>query len=180
MQVSSTGKDGSLRCFTSRSKAGGFTFIGLLMIVAIMGIALLAVGEVWHFAQKREKEQALLFVGGQFRDAIKMYYVHTPAANKLHPYPNTLEDLLKDPRYPSTQRYLRRIYLDPITNSAEWGLMKYPDGGIYGVYSLSAESTIKKDNFRLADIGFKGKEKYSDWIFSYVQTLNSSIPSPKP
>jgi type II secretory pathway pseudopilin PulG len=156
----------------------GFTFIGLLVIVAIMGVALLAVGEVWSFAQKREKERALLFVGDQFRQAIKLYYIHTPAASKLQPYPRSLEDLLKDPRYPSTQRYLRKIYADPLNNSHEWGLLKNPNGGIFGVYSLSTETPVKRDNFRPADNGFAGKTKYADWTFMYVPAVNSGNPLP--
>jgi type II secretory pathway pseudopilin PulG len=154
----------------------GFTFIGLLLIVAIMGVALLAVGEVWSFAQKREKEYALLYVGGQFRQAIRLYYMHTPAAGKLQPYPMSLDDLLKDPRYPSTQRYLRKIYLDPLSNGPEWGLLKYPNGGIYGVYSLSTETPIKRNNFRQIDKGFEGKTKYADWMFVYVPIINSNNP----
>ncbi len=153
--------------FFSPAGSGGFTLIGLLMIIALMGIALLAVGEVWHVAQKREKEQALLFVGNQFRQAIALYYAHTPVANKQQPYPPQLEDLLKDPRYPSTQRYLRKIYIDPMTGLSEWGVLRLPNGGIYGVYSLSDESPIKHSNFRPSEIGFEGKDKYSDWKFVY-------------
>ena len=156
----------------SRAGSEGFTLIGLLMIVALMGIALLAVGEVWHVAQKREKEQALLFVGNQFRQAIKAYYSHAPAANKQQPYPLQLEDLLKDPRYPSTQRYLRKIYMDPMTGLSEWGILKFPNGGIYGVYSLSDESPIKRSSFRPNEKGFEGKDKYSDWKFAYLVTQN--------
>jgi type II secretory pathway pseudopilin PulG len=152
--------------------SGGFTLIGLLMIVALMGIALLAVGEVWHVAQKREKEQALLFVGNQFRQAIKAYYSHAPIANKQQPYPLQLEDLLKDPRYPSTRRYLRKIYIDPMTGLGEWGVLRLPNGGIYGIYSLSGESPIKRSNFRPIDIGFEGKDKYSDWKFVYLKSQN--------
>lgn len=156
---------------------GGFTFLGLMMIIAIMGVALLAVGEVWHFAQKREKEQELLFVGDQFRKAIKSYYVHSPAANKLQPYPMNIEDLLKDPRYPSTQRYLRKIYADPISGSSEWGLLKKPNGGIFGVYSLSSGTPIKQGNFRPIDKEFEGKTNYSDWQFMHVPVLNPNRPS---
>jgi type II secretory pathway pseudopilin PulG len=150
----------------------GFTLIGLLLIVALMGIALLAVGEVWHVAQKREKEQALLFVGNQFRQAIKAYSSHTPAANKQQPYPLQLEDLLKDPRYPSTQRYLRKIYIDPMTGLPDWGVLRLPNGGIYGIYSLSDESPIKRSNFRPNEKGFEGKNKYSDWKFAYLVSQN--------
>ena len=169
----------SKKCKISRSQtfqiSRGFTFVGLLAVVAIMGVGLLAVGEVWSFAQKREKEQELLFVGGQFRQALKTYYVRTPATNKLQVYPMTLDDLLKDPRYPSTQRYLRRIYLDPMTNSTDWGLLKNPNGSIFGVYSLSTEQPIKQSNFRIVFDDFKGKSKYSDWIFKYVPSASAPV-----
>jgi type II secretory pathway pseudopilin PulG len=163
--------------FRTLIRVKGFTFIGLLMAVAIMGVALLAVGEVWSFAQKREKEQELLFVGGQFRQAIKLYYAHTPATSKLQPYPMALEDLLKDPRYPSTQRYLRRIYLDPISNSSEWGLLKNPNGSIFGVYSLAAGVPVKKGNFTTVNDAFENKTKYSDWVFKYAPLQSASSPA---
>ncbi len=158
--------------------SGGFTLIGLLLIVVLMGIALLAVGEVWHVAQKREKEQALLFVGNQFRQAIKAYCSHAPVANKQQPYPQQLDDLLKDPRFPATQRYLRKIYMDPMTGLADWGVLRLPNGGIYGVYSLSDESPVKRSNFRPADIGFEGKDKYSEWKFTYLKVQNPNLQNP--
>jgi type II secretory pathway pseudopilin PulG len=162
--------------YQSFSRVGGFTFIGLLMAVAIMGVALLAVGEVWSFTQKREKELELLFVGGQFRQAIKLYYVHTPATSQLQRYPMALEDLLKDPRYPSTQRYLRKMYLDPINNSSEWGLLKNPNGSIFGVYSLAQGTPIKKSNFTAVNGDFENRTKYSDWVFKYAPLQGASSP----
>jgi len=166
MQVASRGYKSSRHSrWQTPIKSGGFTFIGLMVIITIMGIGLYAVGEVWHVAQKRAKEQELLFVGNQFRLAIKLFKAHTPPTNRQQIYPNALEDLLKDPRYPSTQRYLRKVYLDPITGKSEWGVVKMANGGIYGVYSLSEETPIKQNNFRLADQNFEGKTKYSDWVF---------------
>lgn len=150
---------------------GGFTYFGLLAIIAVMGVALAAAGEVWHTAQKREKELELLFIGNQFRLAIAGYYERTP--DQAQRYPATIEDLLKDPRYPSAQRYLRKVYRDPITGSENWGLIKGPDGEIYGVYSLSEEEPLKKSNFSLADKNFAGKTKYADWVFMHAPGQNS-------
>jgi len=161
-------------CSQAPQKIYGFTFIGILVVVAILGVALLAVGEVWSFARQREKEQDLLFVGGQFRQAINLYYAHTPVTSKLQPYPMSLEDLLKDPRYPSTQRYLRKIYLDPISNNAEWGLLKNPNGSIFGVYSLANGTPIKQGNFKTIYSEFTGKTNYSEWVFKFSPTLNPS------
>ena len=147
-------------------RVGGFTYISLLIIIAIMGVVMGTAGEVWHMALKREKEQELLFAWDQFRHAIKLYYEHTLGQGRR--YPASLEDLLMDPRYPSTQRYLRKIYIDPVRGSTEWGLVKGPAGEIFGVYSLSEEEPVKKSNFKLADKDFEGRTKYTDWVFKHI------------
>jgi type II secretory pathway pseudopilin PulG len=141
----------------------GFTYIGVLVLVALMGITLAAAGQVWHTLQQREKEQELLFIGHQFRLALNRYAHHTPGQAGRAPL--NLEGLLRDPRHPGIQRYLRKIYLDPMTGSAEWGLITGPGGEIYGVHSLSGGEPLKKSNFGLADKPFEGKTKYSDWVF---------------
>jgi type II secretory pathway pseudopilin PulG len=153
---------------------GGFTFLGLLMIIAIMSVGLMAVSEVWNIARKREKEQELLFVGHEFRKAIRLYCTRGPKGSQIQIYPMSLEDLLKDSRYPNTRRYLRKIYTDPLTGTNDWGLLKNPNGSIYGVFSLSDGETIKRDNFDLVDITFKGAASYADWKFIYVPTPAAS------
>lgn len=144
----------------------GFTYIGVLVLVALMGIALAASGQVWHTLQKREKEQELLFIGQQFRLALNQYAKHTPGNTRRAPL--HLEELLQDPRYPGIQRYLRKIAVDPMTGRAEWGLITGPSGEIYGVHSLSNDEPLKKSNFGLADRHFESKMKYSDWVFMHV------------
>lgn len=144
----------------------GFTYLGLLFLIAIMGISMAGASCLWSVSSQREKERELLFVGDQFRQAIGLYYERTPGVVKR--YPQSLEVLLKDSRYVTTQRYLRRIYSDPMTGRAEWGVIEAPGGGIMGVYSLSKAASIKKGNFREVDRIFEGKEKYDDWKFVYI------------
>lgn len=148
---------------TVPARMRGFGYIGLLILVAMMSAALAGAGEVWHTAQQREKEQELLFAGGQFRRAIAQYYANTPG--KARRYPLHLEELLKDPRHPGIRRYLRKIYLDPMTGKAEWGLVTGPGGEIYGVYSRSQDAPLKRAGFRLAEKDFEGRTKYSEWVF---------------
>jgi type II secretory pathway pseudopilin PulG len=147
-------------------RARGFTYIGVLVLVVLMGIALASAGQVWHTMQQRENEQELLFVGQQFRLALDRYASHTPGQARRAPL--HLEELLQDPRHPGIQRYLRRVYLDPMTGKAEWGLVTGPDGEIYGVHSLSESEPLKKSHFGLANRNFEGKMKYSDWVFMHV------------
>lgn len=156
----------------------GFTFIGVLAAVAIMGAVLGATMEVWHTTLQREKEQELLFVGNQFRQAIGGYY----RAGKK--YPVTLAALLKDPRQPATRRYLRKIYHDPMTGKAEWGLQLGPHGEIMGVHSLSEDHPIKVSGFSRMNRDFAKAEKYSAWVFSYqdkqASTTAGVTPPPAP
>jgi len=149
-----------------QQKSAGFTYLGLLFFIAIMGITLALASTLWSFAQQREKERELLFIGHQFRRAIGLYYERTPGTVKK--YPNRLEDLLLDNRYVTLQRYLRQIYRDPITGSREWGLVPAPDGGVMGVYSKSEERTIKIGNFQFGDRLLGGQRKYSEWQFVYL------------
>lgn len=142
-----------------RGRIAGFTYIGVLMLVAAMGLSMTVVAEVWQTAQMRDKEEELLFVGNEFRRAIGDYFTNAQT------YPKSLEDLLKDPTFPGVRRYLRKIYRDPITGSAQWGLVK-PDGNfIIGVYSLSDKEPFKQGGFRPADQALEAKKKYSEWVF---------------
>ncbi|MBI5908646.1 MAG: type II secretion system protein [Betaproteobacteria bacterium] len=143
-----------------------------MFIVAILSGGLALVGEVWHTAAQREKESVLLYVGNQYRRAIERYYLNGPRQ-----YPRNLTDLLKDPRKSGTERYLRQIYLDPITGQQDWGFVKTPDGGIMGVHSLSEARPLKSTGFKLQDRDFEIAAKYSEWKFVYTPPLQSA---PKP
>ena len=156
----------------------GFTYIGLLIAVAIIGAALAAAGVVWHTTQQRERERELLFVGGQMRQAIGHYY--NAGGGPAKQYPQSLEDLLRDPRQPGVTRYLRKLYYDPITGTSEWGLVKDAGDRIVGVFSLSEERPIKQTNFSVADREFEGKEKYSEWAFVYRPKHARVKPTNKP
>ncbi len=146
----------------------GFTYLVLLFMVAIMGAVLAATAMVWHTLAQRDKEQELLYAGDAFRRAIGLYYERTPGAAKQ--YPKKLDDLLEDKRQVSLARYLRKIYVDPLTAGKEWGLVPGPGGTLMGVYSLSRETPIKTGNFDKADQDFAGKGSYRDWRFVYVPT----------
>lgn len=155
----------------------GFTYLAVLFMIALMGVMLVSIATMWHTARQREKERDLLFIGSQFRQAIGSYYEKTPGA--LKKYPSSLEELLKDSRFVTVQRYLRRVYRDPMTGNSEWGLVKAPQGGIMGVHSLSQDTPLKTGNFRAPDKGFEEKKKYSEWVFFYTPKL-SGQSSPKP
>jgi len=141
-------------------RTGGFTYLTILFVVALMGIGLALVGQMWNTSARREREAELLQIGGEYRKAIERYYLSGPRR-----YPRELADLIQDPRQPGVVRHLRKLYWDPISGKSEWGLVRADDGGIAGVYSLSEEEPLKVAGFAVRDAAFEGKSKYSDWQF---------------
>jgi type II secretory pathway pseudopilin PulG len=144
----------------------GFSYLGLLFVVAVMGITMALAAQVWQTALQREKERELLFVGNQIRLAIKSYYEFSPEANKQ--FPKHLADLLLDPRAPGVRRHLRKLYVDPMTGKPEWGIVPADEGGIQGVFSLSGIAPVKQTGFEEPNADFEKKLRYSEWKFLHV------------
>ncbi len=153
----------------------GFTYIGLLLAVALAGVALAAAGTLWSTETQREREADLLFAGDQYRRAITAYYETVPAGQARR-FPQTLEDLLQDKRWPTNRRHLRRLYVDPITGTREWGIVRGPGETITGVYSLSTAKPLKRANFPKDYQQFTDAKAYSEWRFLY--TASGSAPAP--
>jgi len=154
------------------ARQSGFTYIAVLVLVALAGVALAGAGQLWSTASKRDKEAPLLFVGDEFRRAIGSYYEASPGAKQ---FPQKLEDLLEDRRVPIVRRHLRQIYVDPMTGKPEWGLVKYGDR-IIGVHTLSEEKPLKTGNFKADNEEFKGSAAYADWRFVYKPSARVPIP----
>src|SRR5256885_9225134 len=77
-------------------------------------------------------------------------------------------------------RYLRRLYLDPMTNSADWQLVLAPEGGIKGVYSGSMRTPIKRANFAPVDALFADSDCYCAWQFVYEQRFRRRVAPGNP
>lgn len=160
---------------------GGFTYIGLLIMVAIIGVATAASLQVGSIVQRRAAEEELLEIGLEFRNALTSYANAAPPrdigkAPGTYRMPSSLDDLLRDPAYPNTRRHLRKLYVDPMTGADAWGTMLSPDGkGIVGIYSLSQARPIKIGNFDSRFQDFDGAMSYQGWKFTAAQaTLTPS------
>lgn len=151
----------------------GFVYIALLIGLAIIGIGLGATSEVWTQTRQREKEEELLFIGNQIRQAITRFYQQSPPAARR--FPMTMDELVEDVRAPEKPaRFLRKLYTDPMTNTAQWGEVRLPNGQLVGVYSLSDDKPFKVFGFALRDKTFLEKDRYSDWVF------RSNLPAANP
>ncbi|MGE5639345.1 MAG: type II secretion system protein [Clostridia bacterium] len=147
--------------------------------MAVITAGLGAAATVYSQSAQREKEADLLFVGNQYRDAIASYYERSPGGAKR--YPQKLEDLLEDQRYPVLMRHLRRLYKDPVTGD-DFAPVEAPGGaGIMGVASRSETEPLKSGNFRPKDESFAEAKTYADWKFTYSPTgLAASQPGNTP
>lgn len=141
---------------------GGFTYLGVLLLIVLMGLGLASAGELWSTVSRRDRERQLLWVGTQYAQALRSYYRSSPG---LTQYPRELADLLQDERFPEPKRHLRRLYPEPIGASGEWSLMRGSDGRITGVYSPSQQTPLKQADFPSQWSDFTGVSRYSDWQF---------------
>lgn len=108
----------------NRTGGRGFTLIELLVVIAIIG-TLLGIAVPRYFASvERSKEAVLKENLAVMRDAIQKYY-----ADKGK-YPEKLDDL-------AAEKYLRKIPVDPLTDSATtWVAVPPKDSEKGGVYDL--------------------------------------------
>lgn len=155
--------------------SGGFTYMALLVSMLIIGIMTSVVAQTWKSVSRINKEKELIWIGHQYRDAIRGYYNYRAKAHGGAPgayYPSELKDLLKDPGRLSNYAYLRKIYIDPMTGKDDWVPIRGGDAsgssGIIGVRSASDKVPLKQDGFDKVDESFKGKTKYSEWEFKFV------------
>jgi type II secretory pathway pseudopilin PulG len=148
-------------CAHSRAQRG-LILLALLLMLVLAGLGSLVGAEVWATTMQREREEQLLFVGDEYRRAITSYYQMTPTKVKV--YPRSLNDLIEDDRFPIPVQHLRRLYPDPITDSADWGLVKAGEA-IIGVHSLSEAPTLKKAGFSKQYKEFELAKTYDQWRF---------------
>ncbi|MET3106040.1 type II secretory pathway pseudopilin PulG [Oxalobacteraceae bacterium GrIS 1.18] len=149
----------------------GFTYLGLIILVTIIGLVATMSLQVGALVQRRDAENELLLIGREYVDALQRYYNATPAGQPS--LPTRLDDLLLDPRFPDLKHHLRKLYIDPMTGNNEWGVLYGSSegfNGIIGIYSLSEAVPIKQDNFESPFDYFKGKKSYRDWIFARQAT----------
>ena len=96
----------------TRRGEGGYSLVALLVVVAVMLVAMTAAVPSWRYVMKNDREEELLFRGGEIADAIARY--QRKNGNALPP---SIEVLVKG-------RFLRRAYKDPMTRDGKWRLIR--------------------------------------------------------
>jgi general secretion pathway protein G len=143
----------------------GMTLVELIVTIAIMAILATGVLPITRNVVKREREKELRAALWQMRDAIDRY---KDAADRglfqlkldSNGYPPTLDELVKGVDVGGKKiKFLRRIPMDPMTHSTEWGMRSMQDdptsdswGGqaVFDVYTKSKGTALDGT-------------KYEDW-----------------
>lgn len=135
----------------------GFSYLLLLLWIAIGSALLTAVVSSWSFEARREREAELVFRAQQYQQAIESYAapININGCANLQQLPTSMNDLLVDQRCGMTRHHLRALYTDPIVRSAQWGFVLNA-GGIQGVYSTSEMQPVRRVD---------GVKTYRDWKF---------------
>lgn len=148
-----------------RGRHSGYTYLLVLFLVAALGLVAAETGVVWQQATQREREADLLAIGVEFARALGSY--RDASADGLPP--QDLMQLVEDRRSGVLVRHLRRVYRDPLTGQAEWGLEK-AGGRIVGIYSLAPGIPIREhdlpDEIQATETR---AERYAQWVFRPVE-----------
>jgi general secretion pathway protein G len=156
--------------WNSGRKARGFTFIELLVVTTILLILASAVMPLARVTLQRQREIELRRDLREMRTAIDKF---KEAADTgiigafdlkagAEGYPESLEILVEGVSVVNDQsgrklKFLRKIPIDPITHSTDWGLRSYQDkpdattwGGqnVYDVYTKSTGTALDGTKYR--------------------------------
>jgi len=157
---------------TWRRAQAGFTFVELLVVCAILLILASAILPLARVSVQREREEELRVALREMRNAIDKYK-DAADVGAIAPfdikagtenYPPDLETLVNGVTKANDAtgvklKFLRKIPIDPMTKSTEWGLRAYGDrpdstawggGNVFDVYT--------KSNGKALD-----GTKYKDW-----------------
>ena len=109
-----------------RRRRAGFTLIELLVVFAIIALLVSIVAPRYFNSVEKSKETVLKQDLSTMRDALDKFYGDTGK------YPDALEDLV-------SKKYLRKLPVDPMTDSAEtWTIVPPEDtekGGVFDIHS---------------------------------------------
>jgi general secretion pathway protein G len=148
----------------------GFTFIELLVVTTLLLILASAIMPLARTTIQRQREAELRRYLREMRTAIDKYKDAADAGligavdlkAGAEGYPPDLETLVEGVSVVNDQtgrklKFLRKIPIDPMTHSTEWGLRSYQDkpdatswGGqnVYDVYTKSTGVALDGTNYR--------------------------------
>ena len=153
-----------------RRNEAGFTFVELLVVVTILIVLASAAMPLAKVTIQRQREAELRRILREVRIAIDKYkdavdnglIASVDVRAGSEGYPPDLETLVEGVTVANDAsgrklKFLRRIPIDPMTNSSEWGMRSYQDkpdstswGGqnVYDIYTKSEGTALDGTKYR--------------------------------
>jgi len=155
------------------SRVNGFTLLEIIIVITILSVLTGAAIPMVRNTVKREREAELRLALRQIRQAIDRYKLYNDQSNGTaipiewktqSGYPKELNLLVEGFTPANTVatteariRFLRRLPIDPMTGSKEWGMRSYKDkpdstsfGGedVFDVYSKSDGTALNGTKYK--------------------------------
>ena len=152
------------------SNQRGYSFVELVIVSAILFILASAVMPLAQVTSQRQRESELRSALRTMRTAIDKFkdavdagrIAQSEVSAGSEGYPPDLETLVEGVSLQNDQsgaklKFLRRIPMDPMTNSTEWGLRAYQDkpdarswgrGNVFDVYSKSSATALDGTQYK--------------------------------
>jgi len=153
-----------------RKSAKGFTFVEIVVVTAIMGILATAALPIVRVSMKRQRETELKRTLREVRTAIDSFkdwadrglLAQTELTFGSENYPTSLEQLvegvlLANDASGRKKKFLRRVPIDPMTGTTDWGKRAYQDaadskvwGGqnVYDIYTKFEGKALDGSKYR--------------------------------
>ena len=187
-------------------REAGYSLVALIAGMTIMLIMMTAATPTWRYVMKNDREEELLFRGGEIADGIVRFQKRNGNA-----YPTSLDQLVKG-------KFIRRLYKEPFAKDGKWrfvhqgeplvggpapgqggpgsstGFGNQPtpppttqpsglgagSGGTGGTSVgpiIGVASTSKEKSLRI----FNGRTQYNEWLFVAGQPrILGRVPTPGP
>ncbi|MCE2543166.1 MAG: prepilin-type N-terminal cleavage/methylation domain-containing protein [Acidobacteria bacterium] len=158
------------RRLRSRGRGDGYSFVELIVVSALLVILASAAVPLATVTMQRQREvelrrtlRELRTAIDRYKDAVDLGTIRVPERDiEAVGYPPDLETLVTGEPLAGEDgtgrlRFLRRVPLDPITRSREWGLRSYQDepdarrwggGNVYDVFSLAQGTALDGTRYR--------------------------------
>jgi general secretion pathway protein G len=151
------------RPFSEQRRMRGFTLIELIVATTILIVLTCLAVPLARVTIKREKERELRRALWEMRDAIDRY---KDAADRgafqikvgSEGYPPDLDSLVKGVDVQGKKlKFLRKIPIDPMTNSTEWGMRSMQDDptsdswgeqNVFDIYTKSQSTALDGTNYK--------------------------------
>jgi general secretion pathway protein G len=168
--LSATSPDFTIRKVGKSASSRGYTFIELIVVSAVLAILASAIVPLTRVTMQRQREielrrnlREVRTAIDKFKDAVDLGIIpQTEVSPGSEGYPKTLEQLVAGASVANDAsgrrlKFLRRVPIDPMTNTTEWDLRAVQDdedsrswggGNVFDIRTKSGGTALDGSRYR--------------------------------